>query len=506
MKKNNKKKYFGLVSKLGSFINKSQNDVEETTPQIEDNENKIEPEISQKKEENKNFNLDIEDDDKADYDLNVEDDEEEEEEEEDDDNNEEKGGEKEEEKEEMNEKENEKKEESTNNSDNEKNIKAEDKKEKKEDKKEEINEDKKEEKKDENIKEDKKGENTNEVKNEKKEEVKEEIKEVKKEEKEIEQTVEKKEENIVNKNEEKKVESIQEKKEEKKEEIKEEIKEDNKKPVKEEIKEDKKEEEQTEMKNNNKTEKDVKVEENQNLINENNEEKPKEEKTTKKLKTKKKKIKKDAEDNPLKKKEKNTTKRYVNALLAKAEKELFKSVPVPSPKPIQKKIRERPKHKKILDNNIICHYYLKKGSDVHISEYDYFPIQKNKQKKHGSILSKLSIGIGIFKNKKKNINYTDYYLFIDEYFIYFTKDVAVFTTDQDKRRIGSVVSFFNIIKITSEREEDNDLFKIQLEIKRQNNKNKIKEFFIDMGNYSDLMTQFNEIKKEYDLNYELETK
>ena len=65
---------------------------------------------------------------------------------------------------------------------------------------------------------------------------------------------------------------------------------------------------------------------------------------------------------------------------------------------------------------------------------------------------------------------------------------------------------FNIIKITSEREEDNDLFKIQLEIKRQNNKNKIKEFFIDMGNYSDLMTQFNEIKKEYDLNYELETK
>ena len=495
MKKNNKKKYFGLVSKLGSFINKSQTEVKESTPQIEENEKKIEPEIPQKKEENKTFNLDIEDDDKADYDLNVEDDEEEEEEEEDDDNNEEKGEEGEEEKEKVNEKEKEKKEESKNNySDNEKNIKAEDKNEKKEDKKEEIKEDKKEEKKDENIKEDKNGENTNEEKNEKKEDIKEEIKKVNREEKRNEEKVEKKEENIENKNEEKKVESMQEKKEE----MKEEIKEDNKKPVK--------DEEQTENKNNNKTEKDVKVEENQNLINENNEEKPKEEKTTKKLKIKKKKIKKDAEGNPFKKKEKNTTKRYVNALLAKAEKELFKSEPAPSPKPIQKKIRERPKHKKILDNNIICHYYLKKGSDIHISEYDYFPIQKNKQKKHGSILSKLSIGIGLFKNKKKNINYTDYYLFIDEYFIYFSKDVAVFTTDQDKRRIGSVVSFFNIIKITSEREEDNDLFKIQLEIKRQNDKNKIKEFFIDMGNYNDLMTQFNEIKKEYDLSYELETK
>ena len=215
------------------------------------------------------------------------------------------------------------------------------------------------------------------------------------------------------------------------------------------------------------------------------------------------------------KKEKNTTKKYINALLEKAEKELFKSSPQTIPENQVEKKRKRIKQTKILDNNKICHYFLKKGTDININEFDIYPIQK--VKKQGNILSKLNLGlniklgginkINIFKNKKKNVKYTDYYMFIDEYFIYFCKDIIIFTSDQDKRRIGSVVSFFNISNIVSEKEEESNLFKIKLDLKfRIETHNKSKEFFIEMEHYSDLMAQIKDIIKLYDINCKIETK
>ena len=123
-------------------------------------------------------------------------------------------------------------------------------------------------------------------------------------------------------------------------------------------------------------------------------------------------------------------------------------------------------------------------------------------------MSKLNINIkigGFFKNKKKNVKYTDYYLFIDEYFIYFCKDIAVFKDDEDKRRIGSAVSLFNVTNIICEKEEDNNMFKIQLDIKLRKNL-KTKEFYITTDNYSDLIAEFKELKKEYDLDYKIENK
>ena len=263
-------------------------------------------------------------------------------------------------------------------------------------------------------------------------------------------------------------------------------------------KELKKEDKIDDKKNNNKVE--DKKEDNKKEV------KEEEKKTTKKVKSKKNKKSKDVkdvdtDDKPQKKKEKNTAKNYINSLLAKAEKELFRSTTEPSTKPEQK-IRTRKKHTKILDNNKICHYFLKKGTDININEYDYFPIQK--VKKQGNILSKLNINIkigGIFKNKKKTVKFTDYYLFIDEYFIYFCKDIIVFTSDQDKRRIGSAVSLFNVTNIICQRE--NDMFKIQLELKLRK-ASKSKEFYVSLDDYKDLMAQFNEIKKEYDLNYKTE--
>ena len=115
--------------------------------------------------------------------------------------------------------------------------------------------------------------------------------------------------------------------------------------------------------------------------------------------------------------------------------------------------------------------------------------------------------MNLFKNKKKNVKYTDYYMFIDEYFIYFFKDIIIFTSDEDKRRIGSVVSFFNISNIVSEREEESNLFKIRLDLKfRIETHNKSKEFYIEMEHYSDLMAQIKDKIKLYDVNCKIETK
>ena len=117
---------------------------------------------------------------------------------------------------------------------------------------------------------------------------------------------------------------------------------------------------------------------------------------------------KDKDEKP-KKKEKNTTKKYIKALLAKVEKELFKSNPQEIPENQVEENRKRINQTKILDNNKIYHYFLKKGTDININEYDIFPIQK--VKKQGGVLSKLNLGLNIkfgginkmnlFKNKKK---------------------------------------------------------------------------------------------------------
>ena len=75
----------------------------------------------------------------------------------------------------------------------------------------------------------------------------------------------------------------------------------------------------------------------------------------------------------------------------------------------------------------------------------------------------------------------------------------LFTSDPDRRRIGSTVSFFNITDIISEKDKDSGLYKIILQIKFRKDIHKTKEFFIDNENYKDLMEQFKEIIKEYDI-------
>ena len=426
MKKSNKKKILGIMSKIGNFINNSQPIVGDMPPKKDPEENQPKKEEVKVKKEVKNFNLQIEDDGKAEYDLNDDDDDEEEEEEEDDDN---------EEKDKKNKNEN--NEESTNDNDS--------SNEKKED------------------------ENKTEIKQEKQEN---------NEEKKIEKE---------NKNEDKKekVEIKEEKKEEKKE-----------------NKEEKKESKKPEI----------------------NPEANKQKEESKEIKSEKK-------EESIKKKENIQKPKNVNKPASKTS----------HPKPVQiiveneskQNINESPsitkdksklkfqKKQKASDKNKICHYFLKKGTDIDIKEFDFYTIKKvKKQKSMFSKLNNLGINLNLnikfgginkvsnkinsfFKKKPKDIKYTDYYLIINDQFLYFCKDIELFTDEPDKKRIGSIVPFNNITKI--EINKEGNMHKISFEIQFRT-LNKIKEFYTDDEIYGELLEIFHEFKNEFNLDYNIEIK
>ena len=422
MKKSNKKKILGIMSKIGNFINNSQPIVGDMPPKKDPEENQPKKEEVKVKKEVKNFNLQIEDDGKAEYDLNDDDDDEEEEEEEDDDN---------EEKDKKNKNEN--NEESTNDNDS--------SNEKKED------------------------ENKTEIKQEKQEN-----------------------------NEEKKIEK-ENKNEDKKEKV--------------EIKEEKKENKE-EMKENKKPE--INPEAN-------------------KQKEESKEIKNEKKEEPIKKKENIQKPKNVNKPASKTS----------HPKPVQiiveneskQNINESPsitkdksklkfqKKQKASDKNKICHYFLKKGTDIDIKEFDFYTIKKvKKQKSMFSKLNNLGINLNLnikfgginkvsnkinsfFKKKPKDIKYTDYYLIINDQFLYFCKDIELFTDEPDKKRIGSIVPFNNITKI--EINKEGNIHKISFEIQFRT-LNKIKDFYTDDEIYGELLEIFHEFKKEFNLDYNIEIK
>ena len=422
MKKSNKKKILGIMSKIGNFINNSQPIVGDMPPKKDPEENQPKKEEVKVKKEVKNFNLQIEDDGKAEYDLNDDDDDEEEEEEEDDDN---------EEKDKKNKSEN--NEESTNDNDS--------SNEKKED------------------------ENKTEIKQEKQEN-----------------------------NEEKKIQK-ENKNEDKKEKV--------------EIKEEKKENKE-EMKENKKPE--INPEAN-------------------KQKEESKEIKSEKKEESIKKKENIQKPKNVNKPASKTS----------HPKPVQiiveneskQNINESPsitkdksklkfqKKQKASDKNKICHYFLKKGTDIDIKEFDFYTIKKvKKQKSMFSKLNNLGINLNLnikfgginkvsnkinsfFKKKPKDIKYTDYYLIINDQFLYFCKDIELFTDEPDKKRIGSIVPFNNITKI--EINKEGNMHKISFEIQFRT-LNKIKDFYTDDEIYGELLEIFHEFKKEFNLDYNIEIK
>ena len=426
MKKSNKKKILGIMSKIGNFINNSQPIVGDMPPKKDPEENQPKKEEVKVKKEVKNFNLQIEDDGKAEYDLNDDDDDEEEEEEEDDDN---------EEKDKKNKNEN--NEESTNDND--------------------SSNEKKEE------------ENKTEIKQEKQENNEE--KEIKKE----------------NKNEDKKekVEIKEEKKEEKKE-------------NKEEMKESKKPEINPEANKQKEESKEIKSEKKEESI--------KKKENIQKPKNVNKPASKTSHPKPVQIIVENESKQNINES--------------PSITKDKSKLKFQ-KKQKASDKNKICHYFLKKGTDIDIKEFDFYTIKKvKKQKSMFSKLNNLGINLNLnikfgginkvsnkinsfFKKKPKDIKYTDYYLIINDQFLYFCKDIELFTDEPDKKRIGSIVPFNNITKI--EINKEGNMHKISFEIQFRT-LNKIKEFYTDDEIYGELLEIFHEFKKEFNLDYNIEIK
>ena len=426
MKKSNKKKILGIMSKIGNFINNSQPIVGDMPPKKDPEENQPKKEEVKVKKEVKNFNLQIEDDGKAEYDLNDDDDDEEEEEEEDDDN---------EEKDKKNKNEN--NEESTNDNDS--------SNEKKED------------------------ENKTEIKQEKQEN---------NEEKKIEKE---------NKNEDKKekVEIKEEKKEEKKE-------------NKEEMKESKKPEINPEANKQKEESKEIKSEKKEESI--------KKKENIQKPKNVNKPASKTSHPKPVEIIVENESKQNINES--------------PSITKDKSKLKFQ-KKQKASDKNKICHYFLKKGADIDIKEFDFYTIKKvKKQKSMFSKLNNLGINLNLnikfgginkvsnkinsfFKKKPKDIKYTDYYLIINDQFLYFCKDIELFTDEPDKKRIGSIVPFNNITKI--EINKEGNMHKISFEIQFRT-LNKIKDFYTDDEIYGELLEIFHEFKKEFNLDYNIEIK
>ena len=426
MKKSNKKKILGIMSKIGNFINNSQPIVGDMPPKKDPEENQPKKEEVKVKKEVKNFNLQIEDDGKAEYDLNDDDDDEEEEEEEDDDN---------EEKDKKNKNEN--NEESTNDND--------------------SSNEKKEE------------ENKTEIKQEKQEN---------NEEKNFEKE---------NKNEDKKekVEIKEEKKEEKKE-------------NKEEMKENKKPEINPEANKQKEESKEIKSEKKEESI--------KKKENIQKPKNVNKPASKTSHPKPVQIIVENESKQNINES--------------PSITKDKSKLKFQ-KKQKASDKNKICHYFLKKGTDIDIKEFDFYTIKKvKKQKSMFSKLNNLGINLNLnikfgginkvsnkinsfFKKKPKDIKYTDYYLIINDQFLYFCKDIELFTDEPDKKRIGSIVPFNNITKI--EINKEGNMHKISFEIQFRT-LNKIKEFYTDDEIYGELLEIFHEFKKEFNLDYNIEIK
>ena len=426
MKKSNKKKILGIMSKIGNFINNSQPIVGDMPPKKDPEENQPKKEEVKVKKEVKNFNLQIEDDGKAEYDLNDDDDDEEEEEEEDDDN---------EEKDKKNKNEN--NEESTNDND--------------------SSNEKKEE------------ENKTEIKQEKQEN---------NEEKKIEKE---------NKNEDKKekVEIKEEKKEEKKE-------------NKEEMKESKKPEINPEANKQKEESKEIKSEKKEESI--------KKKENIQKPKNVNKPASKTSHPKPVQIIVENESKQNINES--------------PSITKDKSKLKFQ-KKQKASNKNKICHYFLKKGTDIDIKEFDFYTIKKvKKQKSMFSKLNNLGINLNLnikfgginkvsnkinsfFKKKPKDIKYTDYYLIINDQFLYFCKDIELFTDEPDKKRIGSIVPFNNITKI--EINKEGNMHKISFEIQFRT-LNKIKDFYTDDEIYGELLEIFHEFKKEFNLDYNIEIK
>ena len=143
---------------------------------------------------------------------------------------------------------------------------------------------------------------------------------------------------------------------------------------------------------------------------------------------------------------------------------------------------ENEKNAFVYDDTTSCHVMLKKGNDININDYIVIPV--------------------LFMEKQKNIFYKmgmvnkptygpkKYLLFFDEHYIYFTKDEIIpEEMDKEIRRISKIISLFDIKDFSND--NDNDKFLIKLLVKREDDKEKEINFYIEQNYFSGFIKNFN---------------
>jgi hypothetical protein len=147
------------------------------------------------------------------------------------------------------------------------------------------------------------------------------------------------------------------------------------------------------------------------------------------------------------------------------------------------------------ENNIIedineeCHIYLKKGNDFNSSGIYCLPLTQLKNRKKNSFLQKMNV----FKKAKDSL--IKYKIFFEDNFIYFAKDIIIDKKNENLRRIHKILNIRNILSYNSNKEQ-NDNYKINIEIMNKKYINKKKEFIIEekyFNEFNNLMIKKLEI-------------
>ena len=134
------------------------------------------------------------------------------------------------------------------------------------------------------------------------------------------------------------------------------------------------------------------------------------------------------------------------------------------------------------DDTFSCHLMLKKGNDINLNDYVIFPVLFMEKQKN--FFYKLGM------TGSPNYELKKYLFFFDEHYLYFAKDeILGEEMDEETRRISKIISLFDIKDFSSD--HDNDKFLIKLLVKKENNKEKEIQFYIEQNYFTGFIKNFN---------------
>ena len=143
------------------------------------------------------------------------------------------------------------------------------------------------------------------------------------------------------------------------------------------------------------------------------------------------------------------------------------------------------------DINEACHLSFKKGNDFNSRDIYCIPISKIKNQKKKSIFQKMNL----FQKAKNDI--INYLIFIEENLMYFSKDIMIDKKNDKIRRINKVYNIKNMLNYTSNKELNNNKYKLVFEIMNKKYISKTKEYFIAEEHYKEFNDELTKKLKIY---------